>query len=279
MSKPANSFVANRGFTLIEMAVVLFIFGLLIAGLLGPVETQLEARDRDQTIDTMNEIVEALYGYALTNGRLPCPDSDGDGFPDMTTEPFSAADSTTADCDGGSDFTNGEGFVPWVELNVTPGDAWSNRFRYRVRWPQFTWPDSDGNCDGDTAPEEFDLCATGDTVVLTRGDNPATSGTIEGKFSASIGNSLPAVLISHGRNGFGAISTSGAARPTTTAGTDEAENTNGDATFYGRIYTGDNSPCADDTDESTALCPFDDIVVWLSPALLNNRMVVAGRLP
>ena len=102
----------TRGFTLIEMAVVLFIFGLLIAGVLGPLETQLEARDRNSTIATMNEIIEALYGYAITHGRLPCPDTDGDGLPDnITGVPYDPSVSDTSACAGGT-FTAGEGFIP-----------------------------------------------------------------------------------------------------------------------------------------------------------------------
>ncbi|TDJ63260.1 MAG: hypothetical protein E2O36_03560 [Proteobacteria bacterium] len=75
------------------------------------------------------------------------------------------------------------------------------------------------------------------------------------------------------------------ARPAAPAGTDEVENTDDDAaaddppTFIARGYSADNASCADDQDESTALCGFDDIVMWLSPAVLNNRMVSAGRLP
>jgi prepilin-type N-terminal cleavage/methylation domain-containing protein len=273
-----------RGFTLVEMAVVLFIFGLLIAGVLGPLETQLEARDRNSTISTMNEIIEALYGYAITHGRLPCPDTDGDGLPDMTNEPYDPSDATTSDCDGGT-FSDDEGFLPWVELGVAQGDAWGNRFRYFVRSPQFTRPDSDlpafssdRICDGDVAPQELDLCATGNVTVQTRGDDPGTAG-MQGKFLSTLANNLPAIVLSHGRNGLGATSTGGAARPTPATSTDEAENTNGDTTFVSRGYSGDSSTCADSNAEDSALCAFDDIVMWISPSLLNNRMVTAGRLP
>jgi len=84
MNKAQQKRNRTAGFTLIEMAVVLFIVGLLIAGVLGPLETQLEARDRRATIETMEEIIESLYGYAINNGRLPCPDTDGDGLPNPT---------------------------------------------------------------------------------------------------------------------------------------------------------------------------------------------------
>ena len=277
MNNYRSSFTCSGGFTLIEMAVVLFIFGLLIAGVLGPLETQLKARDRRETIETMEEIIESLYGYAINNGRLPCPDTDGDGLPNPTY------DGTL-----GSAICLGEGFVPWVELNVAQGDAWGNRFRYRVRPLQFTFEDQDGICDGDDddpstagnqAPFEFDLCATGNIQVFPRGDDPSTAGTIEGKFPTIAARNLPAVILSHGRNGFGATSVSGIARPTAPGGTDEARNTDSNDTFYSRGYTGDNAACTDDPDETTPLCAFDDIVMWLSPAILNNRMVTSGRLP
>lgn len=272
MNNCATSFSGHGGFTLIEMAVVLFIFGLLIAGVLGPLETQLEARDRRETIETMEGITESLYGYAINNGRLPCPDTDGDGLPNPV---FDAANLPA------SAFCLGEGFVPWAELNVAPGDAWGNRFRYRVRPLYFTNPDTDGVCNGDTAAiPEFDLCTTGDIRIRTRGDDPTTAGVIEGKDdSVDAARNVPAVILSHGRNGFGATSVTGIARPTAPGGTDEARNTDTNATFYARGYAGDNTACADDEDESTPLCAFDDIVMWLSPAILNNRMVTSGRLP
>ena len=144
----------------------------------------------------------------------------------------------------------------------------------------FTLPDTDGVCNGNAAAiSEFDLCTTGSIQVITRGDDPSTAGTIEGKFPTAAAGNLPAVILSHGRNGFGATSVSGIVRPTAPGGTDEARNTDTNDTFYSRGYTGDNAGCTDDPDESTALCAFDDIVMWLSPAILNNRMVTSGRLP
>ena len=248
----------HRGFTLIEITIVLFIVGLMVAGLLGPLETQLEARDRAATIETMDQIIEALYGFAITNGRLPCPDSDGDGIGD--------AGSCTVD-----------GFVPWVDLGTPQGDAWGNRFTYRVTSPAFTTIDSDGVCNG---ASEFDLCSSGDITVTTRGDDPATTSSVEGKATLNLAQNLPAVIVSHGRNGFGATSTTGVARPAPPASNaDELANTDDDTTFMSRIFTKENAACADDNDETTTLCEYDDIVKWLSPALLNNRMVVAGQLP
>jgi hypothetical protein len=56
--------------------------------------------------------------------------------------------------------------------------------------------------------------------------------------------------------------------------TDEAQNPNPnsadtDRLFVSRSYRG----------EGTAAGEFDDVLVWLSPHILYNRMVAAGKLP
>ncbi len=62
------------GFTLVEMAVVLVIIGLLLGGLLIPLSTQMENDKRKETQATLAAIREALIGYAVINGSLrPAP--------------------------------------------------------------------------------------------------------------------------------------------------------------------------------------------------------------
>ena len=258
----------TRGLTLIEMAVVLMILGLIVGGLLGPLDTQLEARDRRETLAQLERARDALYGYAVTRGRLPCPDSDGDGLPNPAFDPAGKASASCAAA---------EGFLPWAELGVPPGDAWGNRIRYRVRAPAYTWPDSDSLCNGN-ASGELDLCTQGNLTIRTRGDNPATNGAQEGKFAFDAATGIPAVLISHGRNGLGATSINGVTREDPTAA-DEAENTNGDTVYLSRGYTKGDASCGDDADEGTPLCEFDDIVLWIAPTVLNDKLVSSGRLP
>lgn len=268
---PCPAARAGRGFTLLEMAVVLLILGLLVAGLLGPLETQLEARDRRQTLAELERIADALYGYALTHGRLPCPDADGDGRPDPAFDP---ADPATAVC------AVGAGSLPSVELGTAQGDAWGNRFRYAVSVPRYTRPEADGLCNGNAggaAAAHFDLCTTGQLTVLGRGDNPAT-GALEGKFAHTLASEVPAVVVSHGRNGYGAIAVAGGPRAEP-VGEDERENWDDDAEFISRGYSRGAAGCADGGPESSPLCEFDDLLVWLSPTILNERMVAAGRLP
>lgn len=254
----------QQGFTLIELAVVLFIIGLLTVGLLGPVATQVESRERQKTTDTMEDIMEALYGFALLNGRLPCPDTTGDGL----ANPVNSGTCTVV---------TGDGWLPWQTLGLnTQGDVWGNRFKYHVTTPGFTTVDT-GTC---AADGELDLCQAGTITILTRGDNVAT-GAIESKSQFNAATAVPAVIISHGKNGLGATSINGVALTATTAGTDEVENddANTDSTFYMRGYSVGGAGCVDDADEATILCEFDDIVMWLSPTVLANRMVKAEVLP
>lgn len=101
------------GFTLLEMAIVLLIIGLMFGGLLMPLSERLNAQRYNETEDTLGEIKDALLGFALDQGRLPCPDTSGDGVEN-------------------SPCLSVEGTVPWVTLGVGRLDSWQNSFRYRV---------------------------------------------------------------------------------------------------------------------------------------------------
>ncbi len=262
----------NSGFTLLEMAVVLFIAGALFAATLTPLRVQLESRARRATEVILEQSVEGLYGFALAFARLPCPDAEqsSNGREDRLG---------TRAC-----LTN-EGFLPYVDLGVPGYDAWGNRVRYRVTAATSLSPGSganfaatdDGICRSDDG--DLDLCEMGDVEIRTRGDNPATP-LAEGEFDFVQANAVPAVVLSHGANGYGAVSQQGRPRARVPArNRDESENVDSDAVFYARIYAADQSPCNDDENESVAMCEFDDILRWLSPTILNNRLVSAGQLP
>ncbi|MBM4226354.1 MAG: type II secretion system protein [Gammaproteobacteria bacterium] len=260
-----------RGFTLLEITVVLLIIGLMIAGLFAPLETQFEARDRRQTPALLDDIQTALLGYALTHGRLPCPDTEGDGLSNLPWNPLEPV--TSGAC------AQSVGILPWSELGVPGTDAWGNRYTYAVSQPEFTRPDTDALCNGgDEAGAHFDLCTRGRLNVRSRGDAPATSG-IESKAElTTYATAIPAVVVSHGRNGSGAISAEGFVRAAPT-GADEAENADADAVFMLRGYSRGGAGCADNATESSPLCEFDDLMIWVSSSVLSARMVQAGKLP
>ncbi|MFO1434924.1 MAG: prepilin-type N-terminal cleavage/methylation domain-containing protein [Gammaproteobacteria bacterium] len=132
-----------HGFTLVEIAIALLIISIMISGVLGSTRIFLEQRDAQQTSQQLEQIVEALYGYALTHGYLPCPTTEGN--PKATT--YGAEDAR--DAAGRCPTLGADGFLPWKTLGLTePHDAWGSPrqdaaspwlgyFRYRVA-PEFS---------------------------------------------------------------------------------------------------------------------------------------------
>lgn len=66
------------GFTLLEVAVVLVIIGLIAAISIGTFSSAFGSRDARTAAAIGQEIDGALLTYARDHHHLPCPDSDGD---------------------------------------------------------------------------------------------------------------------------------------------------------------------------------------------------------
>jgi prepilin-type N-terminal cleavage/methylation domain-containing protein len=245
-----------RGFTLIEIAIALFIITILLASILVPLTTQVEQRQVSETQKMLEDIKEALIGHAAAKGYLPCPDRitvGGGGANDTASDGVEDYNTGTGICFS----TTQNGNVPWVTLGLGAMDPWGNRFRYRVhsayaqRFPAAV----------------FNLStATNLTVTATSGGTLLTGASPDGAV---------AVIISHGKNGFGAIcancSPPNTARPAPPVGNlDEIDNTGTSGTSYtSRTITAVGSTAQE----------FDDIVIWLGKYTLFNRMVAAGKLP
>ena len=265
------------GFTLIELAMVLFIVSLLIGGLLMPLTAQNEIRGRQETDKALANIREALIGFAVVNGRLPCPapaalasqPAPQTGVGLEATTAAAGTTSTTGPCGcttatsgiasaGGTacnDTTPGgvTGVLPWASLGVPETDAWGNRYTYRVttRFARQASAQTDfGACTPTTNPTAaaFALCSAGDMSVLT-----STGGN-------AIASAVPAIVISHGKNTLGAYLPNGTVIAGVVAGSDEAENANGDANFVSRGS-------------------IDDQLIWIPTSILMGRMLAAGKLP
>src|SRR5690242_15755383 len=95
LNRPVKQFAA--GFTILELAIVLLIVAALTASLLGPFTNYLYQRQVVETEKSLDEIKEALLGFAAANGRMPKPGLAGAGL----------EDSTTCTGSGGSDYCSG----------------------------------------------------------------------------------------------------------------------------------------------------------------------------
>src|SRR5688500_4727135 len=91
------------GFTLVELAIVLMILTLLLSGMLIPIGAQIQNRRIAETQKTMENIKDALIGYAISHKYLPAPASD------LVTGISVTCNPSAITCSG---------FVPWKELGI-----------------------------------------------------------------------------------------------------------------------------------------------------------------
>ena len=256
------------GFSLVEIAVVLVIIAILVTAVGIPLASQL---DQQRTIDTQKQlenIKEAIYGFAMANGRLPCPATSAGG--------------TEAPVGGGTCTTN-SGFVPGITLGLSGLDSagfvvdgWrdgldARRIRYAVR-SLFTVPPDlapPAPCDpaltrvltkaGEMRTATMD-CLAQPTVNLLTVNTTIITGALPGICTSSaLTTKAPFVIFSLGKNGL-----------TTGTGPNETTNQGTNAVIFIS-----NTP----TVAASCAGEFDDIVTWGSLNTLFSRMVQAGKLP
>jgi len=164
---PAPTLVA-AGFTLVEMAVVLFVLALLLGGALVPLAAQREQRDLAATDRLLGEASEALIGHAArrpARPHLPCPDTDGDGVENRAND---------GSC------THQAGDLPWADLGIGRRDAWERPLGYVVA-PAFSHADG------------FALLTPGTVRVCA-----------DAACTLVVATNLPAAVFSRGRDGASA---------------------------------------------------------------------------
>lgn len=235
----------SRGFTLIEMAIVLIIITILIGGLAVPLSAQIQARRIAETQKTLEEAKEAIVGYAMTHRTagnkpyLPCPDVTGDGVEDRVgTECSPLAKEIKT------------GYLPWVTLGVGDKDAWGDRLLYATHTDV---SNSNSGISSTVTPAA--------SWLQVCNSNTCVSGDIAAN--------VPVVIVSHGPNGWGArnyINNSPMAAPT---GVNELENKDGDNIYVSRVPFKPR-------DASEASLEFDDLLVWISYPLLFPRICPTG---
>jgi prepilin-type N-terminal cleavage/methylation domain-containing protein len=196
----------KRGFTLIEVAIVLTVVGLMLASFLK-FYAILDQKERIETTrERMATLRTSLIYYVLTHQRLPCPasglkqttGSETDPCaPDQNNPPegvdiYSPAVDTRQEHSESFDIWTG--VVPVHELQLDPQmavDGWGNKFTFAVS-RNLTMPNA---MRGNPLPKgHIPLVDADGTSVL---EAPGT-----GRY----------VIISHGPSGAGAWSPDGAKR-------------------------------------------------------------------
>lgn len=269
-----------KGFTFVELAIVLVIVGLLLGGLIVPITAQMDMQAFRKTNASLEEIKESLIGYAIINGRLPCPAtavSNGlESFCPLAAGTCVGTETTAVQTHGNcSSQINSviTGFLPAATLGISPQDAqafaidgWGggaiNRIRYAVSpkhagiqtFP-FTANNGMKNAGVSSLASQTLLYVCG---TKTAGTAPLATCTAAG--AVQLADNAVFVIYSVGKN----AATGG-------TGTDEAVNSN------------PNSPNTNNDDvvfiSQDQTSTFDDVLSWVSSSLLISRMVSAGALP
>ena len=232
---------AAPGFTLVELTIVLVIVALLIGGMLLPLSIQKDMQNTQETQRQLAEIKEALFGFAVANGRLPRPATS---LADGSENPAPCADDAAC-----------TGYLPWTTLGVKKTDAWNKMIRYSAT-PAYA-----------NAP--FALTTVGSKKVQTRDGDGVASYLIGGAGACSLASRCaPAVVYSAGKNNWGIAADGTAFSDESASNHDEDANAIASTVFFAR----DPSTVANGGE-------FDDQLSWISPYILYYRMISAGRLP
>jgi prepilin-type N-terminal cleavage/methylation domain-containing protein len=294
----------QTGFTLIEIAIVLIIVSILLGYTVAMLPRQQELKQYRAVKRQMDEVIEAVIGFAQVNGRLPCPP---------------AANSAGAENINAGGCAQYGGFVPVNTLGLGGRlnadsllqDPWGNPYRYYVTNVNFNAnassdftgaggemrsvglvdSDADGYIDLDG---RYLICDDpGDT------DNPDdqclnAASEIFGRYTATGGAGAavryagaPFVLLSQGKNWNQAA----AGNELENRGSSQVTGPSGTVYWLKAIGAVAADPTAippvvASNGETTFVRPrtgmsdnFDDIVRWVSPSILFSRMIQAGQLP
>lgn len=288
-----------QGFSLVEMAMVLLVVGVLAALFLPATNTMMDNNRRKETRTKLEALESAITRFVMTRGRLPCP-ADGGLAPGANLYGVEGRIGQLCGSLNAAAQDQRRGVVPWVSLGLSINeatDAWGNLITYRV-WAQtqslplntslardngmnMSVCDPAGNDPAGTDPvsSEVFVCLkntaatpptytkplnwlTADTGRGFRACDAAPScvpGSAAELASKANGNGIAYFLISHGANKFNAFNPNGNLVPVNGPGPGLRENINSNGLDVRTASTDDFYVDADLTEDPANY--YDDIVL------------------
>lgn len=238
----------QSGFSLVELTVVLAIIAVVMTSAIALFTVSLEGRAYRTTQARLATLQKALFNYRLAYNRLPCPADNENAISGVY---YGVEAAVTGYCKGGTPAADlagssgAYGMIPVRTLGLPDEaafDGWGRRFNYAIL-PNYALENS-----FDTIPmgtiEGLTISTTGGTVITT---------------------AAAYIIVSHGKNGHGALNGPTAA-PVNASSTNANELLNCKCTStsaanvaadVASFVQGDEKP-----DPSNAANSFDDMLVF-----------------
>lgn len=265
-----NKLKTYQGFTLIEIAIVLLIVSILLGYTVSMYSVQTELRQYRKAEAELERIESYLISFAQVNGRLPCPDTDTDGYENDLDNLYNDTGVVYAVGDIPDDFPDGcaqyTGFVPRGTLGLSGSldenenmiDPWGQPYRYHISSvntlsvPIDLVSPNDIRIEGlsNISPPDLFVCDDSNDVNL-----PPEIDCSDGNTGDSVVDNVSVIILSTGKEFQG--------------GTSNIQDENLDADL---VYTKGSF-------SDSAGSEFDDVIRWISPNILYSKMIEAGQLP
>ena len=276
--------LSQRGFSLLEVAIVLVIVAILFTAVGVPLASQLQARRMEETRKLIEEVKDVVLGFTMANARFPCPATANSGG----QESFCPLGSPTGTCTGSettvaqthgncSHFYNG--FLPASTLGLSGlddqgflRDAWggqANRIRYAVYSPNRDSPPTTvgsenhpftklGGMQSATISVLGDVTASPKPYLYVCASGTGVTASSCGPAANTLTTRAPILIFSLGANASASSN-----------GIDETENL---PASNNKVFVS-HTPTIGGTNE------FDDIATWISVNTIIKKMLDAGKLP
>ena len=261
----APNFRKSLGFTLVELSIVLIIIALIAGSGLALLNAQIDSQRQSATRVKQDGIRTALTTFISRNNRLPCPADTtlAVGDPNYGVEAATPGTCTGITSSGVAPAVVVTGIIPWVSLGIGDDatiDGYNDRFTYQV-------VASATNLNPQTIAGMRGYITLHSSGPGTLGVPPAgnqindCSGGLTFNPCAAV-----AVVLSTGKDGFGAYMVGGGQKSTTGAGADELANTDNDSKFVRKDFS------------DAAGNPFDDVLLTLTPSDLLTPLTQSGAV-
>jgi len=252
----------EKGFTLVELAVVLAIVGVIMVGLAAGAKVALIKEQRNKVDTTLDEARTALSVYAQDNLKNPIDpnpalqDFDADGVPDANPDDIDggnpALDAVHYPCPanpalpvtdpnyGREQRATFDGACTGFSVGAPPNRVFIGSLPTTAR----SLAAEDLNEQTMSIPSSLTLDVYGNKLTYAVSESVTTGaamagggGGVQGSITVNSPGSAPItgvhfVLLSHGQTGLGAYSAYGTVRQGCVAGTADFENCDDDATFF-----------------------------------------------